>query len=96
MGAPWLKPALVQCVWAATRTKASYLQAQFLRLHAAWPKEGDLRRCGLILTAAYHMLKDGTQDLVAAHFDRRAPAAQARPPGQTPARTRLLSRTPPD
>jgi transposase len=33
-----------------------------------------------ILTAAYHMLKDGTfyQDLGATHFDRRRPDAQAR------------------
>jgi transposase len=31
-GAPWLKPALVQAGWAATRKKNSYLQAQFLRL----------------------------------------------------------------
>src|SRR5215213_7655034 len=31
-GAPWLKTALVQCAWAASRKKASYLQAQFQRL----------------------------------------------------------------
>ena len=33
-----------------------------------------------ILTAAYHMLKDGTfyADLGAAHFDRRRPETQAR------------------
>jgi hypothetical protein len=30
-GAPWLKTTLVQCAWAATRKKASYLQAQFQR-----------------------------------------------------------------
>ena len=29
-GAPWLKTTLIQCVWVATRTKGSYLQAQRL------------------------------------------------------------------
>jgi len=33
-GAPWLKPTLVQCAWAAARKKSSYFQAQFLRLKA--------------------------------------------------------------
>jgi len=32
--AAWLKTTLVQCAWAATRKKASYLQAQFHRLRA--------------------------------------------------------------
>ena len=31
-GAPWLKTTVVQCAWAASRKKASYLQAQFQRL----------------------------------------------------------------
>jgi transposase len=30
-GAPWLKPMLVQCAWAAIRT-AGYFRAQYLRL----------------------------------------------------------------
>jgi transposase len=33
-GAPWLKTILVQRAWAASRKKASYLQAQFHRLRA--------------------------------------------------------------
>ncbi len=33
-GAPWLKTTLIQCAWAATRTKGTYLQAQFHRLRA--------------------------------------------------------------
>src|SRR5262249_24451798 len=33
-GAPWLKTTLIQCAWAAARTKGSYLQAQFHRLRA--------------------------------------------------------------
>ena len=76
-GAPWLKTTLIQCAWAATRKKDSYLQAQFLRLRA---RSGAKKAIGAvaasILSAAYHMLKNGTlyQDLGAAHFDRRAKA----------------------
>ena len=80
-GAPWLKTALVQCAWAATRKKDSYLQAQVLRLRARrGPKKAICAVAASILTAAYHMLRDGTlyQDLGAAHFDRRQPQAQAR------------------
>ncbi len=33
-GAPWLKTTLVQCAWAASRSKGSYLQAQYLRLRS--------------------------------------------------------------
>ena len=31
-GAPWLKTVLVQCAWAAARSKNNYLNAQFLRI----------------------------------------------------------------
>jgi len=80
-GAPWLKATLVQCGWAAARTKATYLNAQFVRLRARrGPKKAVCAVAASILTAAYHMLKDGTfyQDLGATHFDRRRPDAQAR------------------
>jgi transposase len=33
-GSPWLKPMLIQCAWAAARTRNSYYQAQYLRLRA--------------------------------------------------------------
>ena len=65
-GAPWLKTTLVQCAWAAVRKKDSYLQAQFLRLKARrGPKKAIIAVAASILTAIYHMLKDGTtyQDL---------------------------------
>ena len=74
-GAPWLKTTLVQCAWAAVRTKGSYLQAQFHRLRS---RRGAKKAIGAvaasILTAAYHMLKNGTlyEDLGASHFDNRA------------------------
>ena len=60
-GAPWLKTTLIQCAWAAARKNGSYLQAQFHRLRA---RRGAKKAIGAlaasILTAAYHMLKDGT------------------------------------
>ena len=74
-GAPWLKTTLIQCAWAAARTKESYLQAQFHRLRA---RRGAKKAIGAvaasILTAAYHMLKTGTlyHDLGPNHFDKRA------------------------
>jgi transposase len=80
-GAPWLKAMLVQCAWASTRKKGSYLQAQFHRLRARrGPKKAICAVAASILTAVYHMLKDGTfyQDLGAAHFQRSRPDAQAR------------------
>lgn len=80
-GAPWLKTMLVQCAWAAVRKKASYLQVQFHRLRA---RRGAKKAIGAvaasILTAVYHMLKDGTeyQELGADHFDRRAKQTQTK------------------
>jgi len=74
-GAPWLKTTLIQCAWAAARTKDSYLQAQFHRLRA---RRGAKKAIGAvaasILTAAYHMLQTGTlyHDLGPDHFDKRA------------------------
>ena len=79
-GAPWLKTTLVQCAWAASRKKASYLQAQFHRLRGRrGPKKAICAVAASILTAAYHMLKDGTayQDLGPAHFERRSKQTQA-------------------
>jgi len=78
-GAPWLKTTLIQCAWAAARTKGSYLQAQFHRLRS---RRGAKKAIGAvaasILTAAYHMLKDGTcyEDPGQDYFDHRAKAAQ--------------------
>jgi len=80
-GAPWLKAMLVQCAWSATRSKATYLHAQFVRLrYRRGPKKAICAVAASILTAAYHMLKEGTfyDDLGAAHFERRRPDTQAR------------------
>jgi transposase len=80
-GAPWLKTMLVQCAWAAVRKKDSYYKAQFYRLRAKrGPQKAICAVAASILTAIYHMLKNGTphQDLGADHFDRRSTEVRAK------------------
>ena len=78
-GAPWLKATLFQSAWAATRKKDSHLRAQFHQIKA---RRGARKAIGAvaasILTAAYHMLANGTlyQDLGASHFERRTKPSQ--------------------
>jgi transposase len=69
----WLKTTLVQAAWSATRTKECYLRAQFLRLKSRrGPKKAIIAVAASILTAAYYMLRDGTEyrDLGADYFAR--------------------------
>ena len=80
-GASWLKPLLVQCAWSATRARGTYLQAQYLRLRARrGPKKAIVAVAASMLTAIYHMLKNGTEyvDLGPHHFvkDRQRAATQ--------------------
>ena len=78
-GAVWLKTTMVQCAWAAVKKKDSYLQAQFFRIRARrGNKKAILAVAASMLTAIYHMLKDGTmyQDLGRNYFDRRSTAQQ--------------------
>jgi transposase len=80
-GAPWLKTALVQAAWAAVRKKHSYLNAQFQRLRARrGPRKAICAVAASILTAAYHMLKDGTfyADPGPDHFRRTEPMTRAK------------------
>jgi transposase len=73
-GAPWFKTTLITAAWAAVRVKNSYLQAQFHRLRARrGAKKAILTVASSMLTAAYHMLKNGVEyrDLGAEHFTRR-------------------------
>jgi transposase len=75
-GSPWLKTMLVQCAWAAKRKKDSYYRAQFHRLSGRrGPQKAICAVAAALLTAIYHMLKDGTahHDLGADHFERRPP-----------------------
>jgi transposase len=87
-GSPWLKTLMVQCGWAAARKKDSYYKAQFNRLrgrHGA--KKAVCAVAASMLTAIYHMLKNGTEhhDLDRRSTDikaRRRPDRQARLPGR--------------
>jgi len=79
-GAPWLKTLMVQCAWAASRKKDSYYKAQFNRLRGRLgAKKAICAVAASMLTAVYHMLKDGTEhkDLGADHFDRRSVTVKA-------------------
>jgi transposase len=80
-GAPWLKTMLVQCAWAAKRKKDSYYRAQFFRLQARrGPQKAICAVAASLLTAIYHILKDGTEhrDLGADYFDRRPTEVKAK------------------
>ena len=58
----------------------NYLQAQFQRLrHRRGPEKAICAVAASILTAGYHMLRDGTfyHDLGANHFHRASPEVQA-------------------
>jgi transposase len=73
-GAPWLKTTLVQCAWAATRTKDSYLRAQFHRLKSrVGSMKAAIAVAASMLTAVFHMLRDGVpyRELGATFLDRR-------------------------
>jgi transposase len=72
-GAPWLKTALVQCAWGATKTKASYLKSQYFRLKARrGGKKAAVAVAASILTSAYYMLRDGApyNELGAGYLDQ--------------------------
>jgi len=80
-GAPWLKTTMIQCATAAIRKNGSYVEALFHRLRA---RRGGKKAIGAVaasmLTAIYHMLKDGTyyQDLGPDHFNKRAKTTQTK------------------
>lgn len=73
-----LRTTLVECAWAASHTKHTYLAAQYHRLAA---KKGAKRAliavAHSILVIVYHLLKDGTvyQDLGETYFDERSKEA---------------------
>jgi len=74
-GNRWLKRTLMQCAWAASRTKGSYFQSQYRRLAARRGKKRAAVAVGHSqLATAYHLLRDGTeyQDLGSGHFDNLA------------------------
>jgi len=72
-GNRWLRTALVQSAWAATRKKDSYFQAQYRRLAARRGKKRAIFAVAhSLLTAIYHMLKNGStyKDLGGDYFDK--------------------------
>ena len=73
-GNPWLRRALCEAAWAASKTKGTYLQAQFRRLAALrGPKRALIAVASSILIAGYYMLQRATtyQDLGHDYFDKR-------------------------
>ena len=74
--APWLKPVLVQCAWAAVRKKGSYFQPPFHRLKARrGARKAIIAVAASSLETIHHMLKDCTcfQHLGADRFAPRNP-----------------------
>ena len=73
-GNRWARKALCEAAWAASKTKATYLQAQFRRLAAIrGSKLAIIAVASTILTIGYHMLKEGTtyRELGGNYFDKR-------------------------
>ena len=72
----WLRRALVEAAWAASRAKQSYLGALYRRLAARRGKKRALLAVGhSLLVIFYHMLKSDVayQDLGVEYFDRLEP-----------------------
>lgn len=72
-GNQWLRSALVQAAWAASRTKGTYLSAHFRRLKARrGAKRAAVAVSHTILVILYHVLTRKTvyQDLGADYLDR--------------------------
>lgn len=75
-GNRWLRRALAEAAWAASRVKNSYLTAQFRRLAAKRGKKRALVAVGhSLLVIIYHVLKNHVEyrDLGPDYFDRLEP-----------------------
>jgi|SRR5262245_6665465 len=73
-GNRWLKRALVQAAWAASRAKGTYLAAYYRRLAARRGRKRALVALGhVLLGTMYHLLRRGTDytDPGGDYFDRR-------------------------
>jgi transposase len=78
---PWLRTSLVQAAWGAARSKGTYLQAQYFRIKARrGSKKAAIAVAASIVTAAWHMLRDGTfyNDLGPNYFQSRDKAKAAK------------------
>ena len=75
-GNRWLRRALAEAAWAASKVKDSYLKAQFRRLSAKRGKKRALVAVGhSLLVIIYHVLKKGVEykDLGPDYFDKLEP-----------------------
>jgi transposase len=75
-GNRWLRRALAEAAWAASRVKTSYFRAQFRRLAARRGQKRALLAVGhSLLEVIYHVLKDNVayRDLGPDYFDRLEP-----------------------
>jgi len=75
-GNPWLRRALTQAAWAASRSKDTYFAAQYRRLAGRRGRKRALVAVGhTILCVMYHLLKHDLefQDLGVDYFDRVDP-----------------------
>ena len=73
-GSNWLKTVMVNCAWAAARSKNTYARAQFHRLKTRrGSKKAVVAVAASMLTAIYFVLRDRTpyRDLGVSYFDRR-------------------------
>jgi transposase len=73
-GNPWLKAALTEAAWGASRRQGGYLAAQFRRLAGRRGRKRALVAVGhSIAVIAYHLLARGAtfEDLGGAYFDER-------------------------
>ena len=73
-GNPWLRSALIEAAWMASRSKNTYLSAQFKRISIRrGAKRAALAVAHTILVTMYHMLARGESynELGGAYFDQR-------------------------
>jgi hypothetical protein len=80
-GSRWLRRALMQAAWAATRTKDVYFSSAYKRWAARrGKKKAVIAVAHALLVAAYHMLRASKSyaDLGPDHFDKIDPQRQIR------------------
>jgi transposase len=80
-GNRWLRAALLQAAWAATRVRGGYFGAQFRRIaRRRGEKRAAVAVAHSLLTVVYHVLKHGVlyEELGAGYFDRLEPDKLAR------------------
>lgn len=73
-GSNWLKTVMVNCAWAAARSKNSYARAQFHRIKTRrGSKKAIVAVAASMLTAVFHLLRDHVpyRDLGPNWFDHR-------------------------